>query len=191
MALTPCRECGAQVSTRARACPRCGARVRRTSLFTKMVLIFFGFALVGTVVGNVTSQMERAREITRQAELTPEERETERRAKEAATQAKAEREANFQKVLAVAQTVKQAANDPKSIEFEEALMTDAGAIAIKFRGRNAFGGLIVNYVVVAPNGRMISGTQSDIAAMWNKHIANKQYTDFTKSIKGAQFLHAL
>lgn len=191
MALTSCRECGAQISTSAKACPGCGAPVKRTGLFTKIVLGFLALAVVGAVIGNVREQMDRAEEQTRQKTLTPEQRAAEVRAKEAKAKGEAEHEAKFQKVLAVALAVKKSANDPKSIDFEEALMTDAGAIALKYRGRNAFGALILNYAVVAPNGRSVSGTEADVARLWNKHIADKQYTDFTKSIRGAQSLHLL
>lgn len=41
MALKPCKECGTQVSTKARQCPKCGAaRPKSTSLFTWLVTIF-------------------------------------------------------------------------------------------------------------------------------------------------------
>ena len=41
MALVKCKECGEQVSTKAKNCPKCGARVpKKTSLFTWLVLIF-------------------------------------------------------------------------------------------------------------------------------------------------------
>lgn len=37
MALTNCPECKAQISTKADACPACGARIPRTSVFTKIL----------------------------------------------------------------------------------------------------------------------------------------------------------
>lgn len=41
MALVKCKECGEQVSTQAKTCPKCGARVpKKTSLITWVVLIF-------------------------------------------------------------------------------------------------------------------------------------------------------
>lgn len=49
MALKKCGECGGEVSTKAAACPKCGAKVRQVSVFTALVVIFFaawGFASV-------------------------------------------------------------------------------------------------------------------------------------------------
>ncbi|MCI5049514.1 MAG: zinc-ribbon domain-containing protein, partial [Rickettsiales bacterium] len=39
MALTTCKECGNEISTRAKKCPNCGAPRRKTSTFTWFVLI--------------------------------------------------------------------------------------------------------------------------------------------------------
>jgi hypothetical protein len=59
MALVKCRECQNEISKSAKACPSCGAKPRRTSLFTWLVLILFiGWCigkLSGTDVGG-TSQ---------------------------------------------------------------------------------------------------------------------------------------
>lgn len=45
MALTKCKECGAEVSTKANHCPKCGAKApKRTSLVTWLVLVFIVFA---------------------------------------------------------------------------------------------------------------------------------------------------
>jgi len=42
MALTKCKECGAEISRKAKACPQCGApRKKKTSIFTWIVLIIF------------------------------------------------------------------------------------------------------------------------------------------------------
>jgi len=49
MALVKCRECGHQISTTARACPSCGAAVRRTSAITKLVAALIGVTVVVAV----------------------------------------------------------------------------------------------------------------------------------------------
>ena len=42
MALTKCKECGAEISRKAKACPQCGApRKKKISIFTWIVLIIF------------------------------------------------------------------------------------------------------------------------------------------------------
>lgn len=50
MALTKCKECGEQVSTKAETCPKCGAkRKKKTSLFTWLVLIVIVLVAIGTI----------------------------------------------------------------------------------------------------------------------------------------------
>lgn len=50
MALTKCRECHGQISDRAKACPHCGAEIRRTSALTGCFAIFLGLMLIVFVV---------------------------------------------------------------------------------------------------------------------------------------------
>lgn len=46
MALIACKECGEKVSTKAKKCPKCGAKApKKTSLFTWLVLIFIVFSV--------------------------------------------------------------------------------------------------------------------------------------------------
>ena len=43
MSLVKCKECGKEVSNKAKTCPNCGAKApKKTSLFTWLVLIFIG-----------------------------------------------------------------------------------------------------------------------------------------------------
>jgi len=48
MALVKCKECGEDVSTKAKTCPKCGAKApKKTSLFTWLVLVFIIFVIYG------------------------------------------------------------------------------------------------------------------------------------------------
>jgi len=48
MAIAKCKECGAEVSTKAKQCPKCGAPVKkRTSIVTWLVAILLGVWVVG------------------------------------------------------------------------------------------------------------------------------------------------
>ena len=51
MAMTKCKECGNEISTKADACPKCGAKQIRTSGCAKVVAIFFGFLFFLIIVG--------------------------------------------------------------------------------------------------------------------------------------------
>ena len=51
MAMTKCKECGGEISTKADACPRCGAKQVRTSGCAKIVLIFLGLMVFVAMIG--------------------------------------------------------------------------------------------------------------------------------------------
>jgi hypothetical protein len=50
MALVACKECGKEVSKKAEACPHCGFKPKRTSLFTWIVTIFVGIPILISVI---------------------------------------------------------------------------------------------------------------------------------------------
>lgn len=51
MAMTKCKECGNEISTKADACPKCGAKQVRTSGCAKVVLLFFGLIFFFAILG--------------------------------------------------------------------------------------------------------------------------------------------
>ena len=67
MALTKCKECGHQISKTAAACPNCGAKVKRTSLFTKIVGGFFAFIVLMMVIGHLSVEEERSKKVAEEA----------------------------------------------------------------------------------------------------------------------------
>ena len=81
--------------------------------------------------------------------------------------------------------MKTSAKDPASVEFIEALVTGAGAVGLKFRAKNSFGALVINHAVMTRDGKHATGTEADVAALWNKHIANRPVRDVTRAIRGA------
>mgnify|MGYP006890186188 CR=1 FL=1 len=50
MAMTTCKECKAQISTTAEACPQCGAKPKKTSGCAIIVAAFFGLILLSAIV---------------------------------------------------------------------------------------------------------------------------------------------
>lgn len=55
MAMTKCKECRAEISTTANACPKCGAKPVRTSGCAKIVLWFFGIVVALVAIGKCAS----------------------------------------------------------------------------------------------------------------------------------------
>lgn len=56
MALTKCKECGAEVSNKAEACPKCGAKVRKTYGCGTLILIFIVLAIFGSIFNGPEKQ---------------------------------------------------------------------------------------------------------------------------------------
>lgn len=71
MAMTKCKECGAEISTTADACPKCGAKQIRTSGCAKLVLAFFGLIVFVAIVGQCTSPGTTASSGAPSASLVP------------------------------------------------------------------------------------------------------------------------
>lgn len=49
MALENCKECGHPISKSASACPSCGAKIKRTTLLTKIFAVFIGLVALGMI----------------------------------------------------------------------------------------------------------------------------------------------
>jgi hypothetical protein len=57
MALVKCKECGNEVATSAKACPKCGNKMpKKTGLLTWIVGIFFALVVIGMVNGSLENQ---------------------------------------------------------------------------------------------------------------------------------------
>lgn len=53
MAIKQCRECGSEVSSEAKVCPKCGISkpIKKTSLIVKILLGIFGISILGNIIG--------------------------------------------------------------------------------------------------------------------------------------------
>lgn len=61
MAIVKCRECGADVSTKAKSCPNCGAKApRKTSRTTWLILSLIVLVVVFTAFGDKTEEVQTA-----------------------------------------------------------------------------------------------------------------------------------
>lgn len=114
MAMTTCKECGGPLSTKAGACPKCGAKVKRTSIVTWLVAGVLGLGVIMGMFASCENSRDAAKkadaESARRSALTPEQRQAEDKRKADADAAKAKNaaasEAAFQRALLVAKAVK-------------------------------------------------------------------------------------
>lgn len=148
MALIKCHECGTEVSTEAKTCPKCGAKVKKpssgagTMLIIGLVAAIFLVAMAGGGGSKGVSEPE-----------TPEQ--------------KAKKDAEYkQYVVAVAtsKTIRESMRDPESLKFESLRVNDEGSVVCaEYRARNGFGGMNQEILVLTAKG------PSQSANAWNKH----------------------
>lgn len=50
MAMTPCKECGKEISTEAKVCPHCGARTRTGKINDAVALFLIALIVLGLVL---------------------------------------------------------------------------------------------------------------------------------------------
>ncbi len=114
MALIKCAECGKDVSTEAKKCPSCGAKVKipkkPTSPFLKYLLIgVVGLTFIGAYMGNQDNRDAQKADEAKLAAMSPEQRNT----------VLAQRQANAASAAASAEA-KRAADEKKTAESKAA-----------------------------------------------------------------------
>jgi hypothetical protein len=134
MALKKCKECGNEVSTKAKKCPMCGAPVKSSSssgCFPTIAIIFIIVFVVG-LIGTILSENEKSEEEIRKDQL----------------------EYHFSawdgSHVGLTNFIKKSMNDPDSYEHIETVYWDKGdhlIVKTTFRGKNAFGGVVKNWVM--------------------------------------------
>lgn len=155
MALTPCKECKAEISSEAKTCPRCGAKQPGgTSLLTlAFAIIVVAFVLKAALTSSDTPVP---------AVVSAEEK------------AEADRkEKDFQTVLAGAKWLKDSMKKPETFELLDASMIDSKVICFQYKARNSWNDVAKGYHVITDN------LNSGEASAWNKHCANKSGVDYT------------
>lgn len=143
MALIKCKECGAQISTTAKACPKCGASPpRQTSGCAWIALLFVGIPMIAGIIyqGAVTPEREAAaavKEAKRVALLSPAQK---------ASELQAARIYSAKGACRI--YVKESLKDPNSAEFmgygKTSSSDDGGvvSVSVSYRAKNSFGALV-------------------------------------------------
>lgn len=155
MALVQCKECKAQISSDAKACPQCGAKTpAKTSVVTMLI---GGLIIFGLLKAMLSESTQAAAPTKSPAQLAQE----------------SKKEADFQNVVRVARWAKERSKNPASFTLTYGGITDSGTVCIEFRGTNSFN-------AVVPGRYVMSNTVSgDSVQLWNKHCANQPITDFS------------
>src|SRR5665213_2827938 len=165
MALIKCGECGRDISNTAKACPQCGAKIKKSvSPIVAVFIVGMGACIIyGVINGNQQQQDKRDTETARAAALTPEQQ-----AQESAARLK--RGAQLTAGARGAWIIKHAAKDPEAFELRSAVVKSAGATCYEYRAKNSYGAVLPGEAVLSPTGRMYVKEQDEgaFARVWNK-----------------------
>lgn len=157
MAITKCKECGAQISTKAQSCPSCGAKIKK-----RMGIIGWAFAIIALLAiarcaTDVTS---------RKAPPPPPPKSAEQLEREH------KQELAFQLDLALVKMLRSTLKNPASFELVEAGRVDDRVLCVVYRGTNGFNAVITEMRAI---------NRSNAATLdWNKACANKKADDVSR-----------
>lgn len=165
MGLKKCKECGREVSSKADACPNCGAKVKRRPLGCGaliVVLVAGGWLASAINPGGGSATKPSAEKPVAKVE-TPEEK----RKRETS-------EARFQKTALVMRALKQGLKDPSSLEWSAVLADEtAKTVCMEYRAKNSMGALVLERV------SNVDGRFSQEVSDWNTHCAGRSMFDMT------------
>jgi len=190
MALVKCGECGAQISSDAESCPKCGYKQPKPTSTTTWVV---GILLVLTIGMCVSSQVQEESAKQEQAKatqarlaaMTPEQRKAEddRRAREQQEKRRADEAVN--RATVGAQLLKKSMNNPDSFKLESALViANTGAVCYEFRGQNAFGAIVRGEAVLSSDSKkFLTNTDKGFTRLWNTECAGKSGTQAATAIR--------
>jgi len=144
MALKNCKECGKEVSSKAKSCPHCGAPIKKkTSLFTWFITIIICFIVVSNIIPSSLETNTAQVPLTREGKIKSQFSEW-----------------NGSHVKLV-NHVKSSMHNPDSFEHVKTTYQDNGtllAVTMEFRGQNAFGAKVlqtVNASIGASSGNVL------------------------------------
>lgn len=145
MALKKCKECGKEVSTKAKECPNCGAPVKSSRAVGCLTIIAIIF-LIG-IIASLFSTDKSDKTPKTQQEIRKEQIQTHFSAWDGSHRG-------------LTKLIKKSMNDPDSYEHVETVYWDKGdhlIVKTTFRGKNAFGGVVKNWIMakVDLNGNVI------------------------------------
>lgn len=159
MALVKCSECGKDISTSAKACPNCGAKLKRPGsgllklLGWGIVIVLFFAALPALFIDSPGPP-------------TPEKTAQKRQP----SSEEKKRTAQLQLAGLGALTLKKTAKDPESFRLQSAFVKPNGVACFEFRGKNSFGADIPGQAVMLQSGNVYTNNSEDntrFAAAWN------------------------
>ena len=182
MALIACKECNNEVSTEARTCPKCGAKVvepkKPMSTTTKILIGLFGFGVLAMVVSESGRKEDRENaEKQRIAALTPEQK-----TKEKADKSK--RNLQLQMAEVGASTLKKSMKDPTAFDLTSLTVLPNGSACYEYRAKNSFGAIFPASAVLTKGKLLVSERDgNNFVEVWNKECTVSGGDEIAASVK--------
>jgi DNA-directed RNA polymerase subunit RPC12/RpoP len=186
MALITCHECQRQVSTEAKVCPNCGAKVVIPKPVKKPVSgqsilkgLLIGFAvLMGLSLISAFRESQKTPEEIQQETITREAVAKQRAAEDQQKVMKTQRE---NRAASVVSAVRHASRNPASARWESIMTNDdASVVCIAARLENGFGGMNLEYIA------SVNSVISNSDKAWKKYCAGKEMFDVTSIVSRMQ-----
>lgn len=168
MALTACKECGKEISTKAEVCPHCGAKPKKkTSMFTWIVAGFIGFAALGALLSEPSEKSSASRSAPKTK--SPEELRYDK---------------NLKRAAVAAQALRKSMRNPDSFVLEQALAMESNTICIEYRAQNGFGGMNRGRALLSADDKKLISDESDgFTGAWSKGCAGQTGDDLTRAVQ--------
>lgn len=173
MALTTCKDCNNEVSTDAKTCPKCGAKVvkpKPPKKPTSMATWLIGAIVLGGILLSVANQPQ----APQVAAKTPEQK--------AAT---AKKDIQLQMAASGAMNLKKSSKDPDSFELKRVVLHPNGVTCYDFRAANSFNAKLKGSAILTADGKMLieeSGGNKFVDA-WNKNCTTPDGDDVADYLK--------
>jgi hypothetical protein len=161
MALIKCKDCGKEVSSKAKVCPNCGRAVpKRTSLITWLFAGLICFVALSAIFGGRGSQSIAPAATTAASAAAP-----------AGAAPEKKPDPDIDAALRVGNLVlnlRAAARNPDSFRLTKAYRMKNGAACIEYRAQNGFGGLNVGKALAIGTQFKTNETEG-FAGAWNHY----------------------
>jgi len=147
MALKNCKECGNEVSTKAGICPHCGAKVKSRIGCFGVIGIIFLIGMFGSFLGHLGNKNTKSASPTAKVNAPAKAKTSEEIREERIRKGFSVWDGSHRGLEKI---IKKSMNDPDSYVHVETVYGDKGdhlLVKTTFRGKNAFGGVVKNWVI--------------------------------------------
>jgi hypothetical protein len=178
MALVKCGDCGRSVSTKAQACPHCGA-MRSSGLGVRVFALAIAMAALGfygNMKWNEWQLLHADSGLSKAADTDA--------AKAAAKLTPKKKEEYVQRATAGARQLKKSIANPQQAKLESVLVVEgSGTVCYEYRALNSFGGMTPGRAVMLQEGGRFFGPDSDgLSGIWSKECHQKKGAELVAGI---------